>query len=205
MATRTGESRLSGAPALDQNRADDLLLGPGAFAMTSRDEWRSHFADRVKMMRARAVAVWAKSRLPVLVGAAVVLFAAGLGWVTDEITIQDERTVYTAECRGGEWLDARCTGHLVAGPRYRFRASKGSAEVSFWTVGDRDRSGRLAPCAVTNGRNWVCKPCPEAARTITLQMMLGQPVVDQTGSTKAFHAVPKWRWWTLRWGLAAVA
>jgi len=161
--------------------------------------------DKLKKMRALLLAMWAKSRLPVIAAAAILLFAAALGWVTDEITIQNERTIFTAECHGGEWRGTHCTGRLVAGPRYRFRASKGDAEVVFWTVGDRDQSGKLAPCAITNGRNWVCKPCPDAARAITLQMTLGHPVVDPDGPTKAFHGVSKWCWWTLRWGLATSA
>src|SRR5215471_767228 len=122
-------------------------------------------ADKLKQARARVSAAWAKSRLPVCVATALLLFVAGLGWATDWITIQNERTVYTVDCRGGEWQGAQCTGHLVPGARYGFRVStRGNAEVAFWTVGDRERSGKLTPCTVTDGRNWVCKPCPDAAR-----------------------------------------
>ena len=160
---------------------------------------------KLKNVRAHVIALWARSRLPVYVATTTLVLVAGLGWATDWITIQNERTVYTVECRDGDWRGAHCTGRLVAGARYQFRASKGDAEVAFWTVGDRERAGKLAPCAVTNGRNWICKPCPDAARAITLQMTLGAPVVDPAGPTKSFHPVPKWRWWTLRWGLAGGA
>src|SRR5215831_9894769 len=91
---------------------------------------------KLKSMRSRIVARWATSRLPVYVATMTLAFAAGLSWATDWITIQDERTVYTAECRGGDWQGAACTGHLVAGARYQFRASKNDEEVAFWIVGD---------------------------------------------------------------------
>ncbi|MBS0453884.1 MAG: hypothetical protein JSS14_21495 [Proteobacteria bacterium] len=131
---------------------------------------------------------------------AALVVIAGIFWAGDQITLQNERTIFTADCQGGAWQGADCKGKLVAGPRYRFRALRPHGEVLFWTVGNTGPSGRLAPCTITDGRNWTCQPCPDAARTITLQMASGRPVVRADGSspTLPFHAVPKWRWWLLR-------
>ncbi|MBS0340003.1 MAG: hypothetical protein JSS56_05720 [Proteobacteria bacterium] len=129
-----------------------------------------------------------------------VLVTAGLFWAGDRITLQNERTIFTANCQGGTWQGAHCTGKLVAGPRYRFRALRPHGEVLFWTVGSAEPSGRLAPCAITDG--WACQPCPDAERTITLEMSSGHPVVGlNIGLTMPFHAVSKLRWWLLRAGL----
>ena len=72
------------------------------------------------------------------VWAFVILLLAALvfgAWASDFITMQGERTVYTVECRGGTWQDDHCSGNVVAGNRYRYRALKPHNEVIFWKVG----------------------------------------------------------------------
>ncbi|MBB3178044.1 hypothetical protein [Variovorax sp. Sphag1AA] len=130
------------------------------------------------------------------------LVAAGLVWASDWITMQNERTIYTVDCAGGAWQGRRCNGRLKAGDRYRFRALRARGEVLFWVVGSGEPSGKLAPCAITSGRNWTCKTGPDAAHSITLQMSMGRAVISSDGATKSIHAVPKWRWYLLRWGIA---
>ena len=150
--------------------------------------------ERARARRAR--------RHGLLASALALLAVAASLWVSDWVTVQNERTVFTAECRGA-WQGAHCDGTLVAGPRHRFRALKVHGEVLFWTLGSSEPSGKLAACRIVNGRNWTCPESPEGARSITLQMALGQPVKRTNPAAPAFHAVPKWRWWLLRLGLPA--
>jgi len=137
-----------------------------------------------------------------LVALAVVAAFVLFGWANDVVTLQGERTVYTAACKQGVWAGQRCTGQLVAADRYRFRALKARREVLFWTVGIDEPSGRFTDCEIQDGRNWRCNPAPEAARTITREMVRGRPVADASGLTRPLHAVDKWRWWLLQWDIA---
>ena len=58
--------------------------------------------------------------------------AVGLAvWAADFVTLQGERTIYTAGCNGGTWVGNRCTGKLAAADRFRFRALKAHGEVFF--------------------------------------------------------------------------
>jgi hypothetical protein len=134
-------------------------------------------------------------------GCVVILLFAFI-WASDAITLQGERTVYTAECSGGDWRGAHCTGRLTAGPRYRFRALKSHNEVLFWTVGVPGRSYKFEDCTITDGRNWTCRPNADAARTITLHMMHGQPSPAAGDPTLPYHAVSKAYWWLLSQGIA---
>ena len=130
-----------------------------------------------------------------------VLAALGvMVWADDAITLQGERTVYTAGCQQGVWAGQRCSGKLVAGERYKFRALKARREVLFWSVGVDEPSGRFTECLIQDGRNWSCKPSADAARTITREMVHGWPVADASGLARPLHAMTKWRWWLLRWG-----
>jgi hypothetical protein len=122
-------------------------------------------------------------------------------WGSDKVTLQGERTIYTIDCRDGAWQGLHCSGRLVAADRFRFRALKPHREVIFWTVGTAEPSGKFADCDIKDGRNWICQPNAEAPRTITLQMSNGVPVPDSMGRVKAFHAVDKWRWFFLQWGI----
>jgi len=133
----------------------------------------------------------------------VAVVFAGLGfaaWASDFVTMQGERTIYTVDCVGGAWQGERCAGHLVPGVRYRYRALKPHGEVIFWTVGTKEPSGRFEDCKITDGRNWVCKVCPDAARSITLRMAQGVPVLDSPTVTRPFRSVSKWRWLLLARG-----
>ena len=72
----------------------------------------------------------------------------------------------------------------------------------FWIIGGTQPAGKLAPCAIEDGRNWTCAPGADPGRTITLQMSRGRPVNHPGVASKPFHAVAKWRWWLLRGGIA---
>ena len=122
-------------------------------------------------------------------------------WADDAITLQGERTVYTVTCRQGAWQTQHCTGRLGAADRYRFKALKARREVLFWTLGVAEPSGRFTDCAIQDGRNWSCSPTADASRTITRAMVHGQPIAGAGGPTLPLHAVPKWKWWLLRWGV----
>jgi hypothetical protein len=130
---------------------------------------------------------------------AVLAFSA---WASDFITMQGERTIYTVDCHDGTWAQDRCSGKLVAGKRYRYRALKPHNEVIFWTVGAADRSGKFDDCVIQDGRNWVCKPGNDAARSITLAMSDGAAVPGPSSVTLSFRAVSKWRWLLLARGFS---
>ena len=45
-----------------------------------------------------------------LIAVAVVLLAVVASiWASDRITLQGERTIYTVNCEGGNWVGNRCT------------------------------------------------------------------------------------------------
>jgi len=121
-------------------------------------------------------------------------------WVTDSITLEGERTVYTAACDQGSWRGDECSAKLVAAQRYRFRALKAHAEVLFWTVGDSQPSGKYDNCVIQGGRDWKCPPNADAARTITHEMARGLPVPDPRVHPLAYHQIQKWKWGLLRLG-----
>lgn len=127
----------------------------------------------------------------------VVLFAS------DKITLQGERTIYTVDCRDGAWRGRECVGRVVVADQFRFRAPKPHREVLFWTVGATELSGKFMDCDIEDGRNWRCKPNADAVYTIALQMSKGDAVADSAGLVRTFHAVAKWRWLLLRWGIPA--
>jgi hypothetical protein len=124
-------------------------------------------------------------------------------WAADFVTLQGERTVYTAGCENGAWAGDRCTGKLVAAERFRFRALKAHREVFFWNVGvASDPTGKFTQCAIADGRNWVCKPSSDGPKSITLEMLRGKPVLDVTGQTRPSHPVSKWKWTLLDAGVS---
>jgi len=145
----------------------------------------------------------------VRVWAFVIAVLAALGfaaWASDFVTMQGERTIYTVDCAGGVWQGERCSGRVAAGERYRYRALKPHGEVIFWTVGSKEPSGKFKECAIQDGRNWACKVCPDAARSITLQMANGHPVAATSPPvTRPFRAVSKWRWLLLQRGYTSDA
>jgi hypothetical protein len=123
-------------------------------------------------------------------------------WGADAISFEDERTIYTAECVDGAWVDGGCTGRLKAADRIRFHASKSRGEVVFWKVGAPQAVERLTPCTVEDGRNWSCSPVGATSLPVPLALAHGHVLPDPVGRTAPFHVVKKWRWWLLRVGLA---
>jgi hypothetical protein len=132
----------------------------------------------------------------------VIMFGVFI-WGTDFVTLQGEWTIYTVECTQGVWNGDICTGKLAASNRYRFRELKPHKEVLFWTVGSSEPSGRLAPCEIQNRGNWTCKATADSPRSITLAMSRGHPVLDAAANTRPFHAVTKFKWMRLRYGIAS--
>lgn len=141
------------------------------------------------------------NRCTVIALIVVTAFLALYAWAVDFVTLEGERTVYTAACVGGAWTGNRCEGDMVAGDRIRFRALKAHREVLFWTAGSAEPGGKLTECEVASERNWTCSAGSDASRSITLQMVRGQPLPDPQGCTRVFHAVPKINWYLLRAGL----
>ncbi|MFC5499057.1 hypothetical protein ACFPOE_16030 [Caenimonas terrae] len=131
----------------------------------------------------------------------VVAFLVLMGWAHDFITLDGSKTVYTVKCVGGQWNGPDCSGSLQAAERYRFRALKAHSEVIFWVAGSAEPSGKLAPCAIANAKEWVCKPGPDSGRTITHEMKFGHPVPEPHGPAKPFHQVAKWKWLLLNKGV----
>lgn len=128
------------------------------------------------------------------------IFAA-LAWGNDYFTLQGERTIYTVDCKEGGWKGDECTGKLLSGDRYRFRALKAHREVLFWTSGSSEPSGKYTDCVIHNGRNWSCKPNSDTPRTIAYQMVKGKPVREPGSAAQPFHCVSKLRWWLIKQGI----
>ena len=133
-----------------------------------------------------------------LVAIGVLVVLALLVWMSDEITLQGERTIYTVNCEHGDWRGSLCTGTMVAGDRYRYRAFKSRNEVIFWISGSSLPSGRYTDCEVRNRGNWSCNARADAPPSITLQMQNDRATHGPIGLTVPFHAVPKWTWWLMR-------
>jgi hypothetical protein len=128
----------------------------------------------------------------------VVLMAfAIMIWASDRISYEGERTVYSVRCEQGVWEGWRCTGHLAAGDRYRFRASRARQEVFYWIVGSSAPSGKYTSCKVVDRGNWTCAEAIDQIPTITHQMVNGRPTRDDGAATLPIHAVSKWQWWLL--------
>ena len=142
-----------------------------------------------------------RAAVATLVG--ILLLGIALAWITDSVTMQGERTIYTVDCVGGSWQGTRCTGRLAPADRYRYRALRLHREVLFWRPGASEASGRLLDCDIQDGRNWRCPNGPDAARSITTHLVRGRAVREPASPGLAFHAVPKWRWLLLQWGLPA--
>ncbi len=141
-------------------------------------------------MTAMNVAIWL-----------VLIAVALLMWASDKITLEGEHTIYTVQCRNGSWEGWRCRGVLVAGDRYRFRASRSRQEVFFWIAGSRRPSGKYTDCVVKDRDNWACKADPDQPATIAHTLVHGRPEGSGPGLTVPFHAVRKWKWWVLRSGI----
>jgi len=131
----------------------------------------------------------------------IVVAMGAIIWASDRITLEGERTVYTVNCVGGGWQGLVCNGHLEAGARYRFRASKSRGEVHHWIAGSAERSGKMTDCAVRNRGSWSCKTADSATPAIAQAMVADRLVPSPGAPATTFHAVAKWKWWALHWGL----
>jgi hypothetical protein len=134
--------------------------------------------------------------------AAIIVIALGVAlWASDKITYEGERTIYTVRCEQGNWEGLACKGRMVAGDRYRFRASVSKQEVLFWVVGSSQPSGKFSHCKVKDRGNWECDESTGQPPTITRTMVNGRPKHEDGPHSIAFHAVPKWVWWVLDSGV----
>ena len=131
----------------------------------------------------------------------LVLGFAFFVWTTDKVTLQGERTIYTVECQAGNWNGNQCSGEIVTGPRFRYRALKQRGEVLFWVLGSQEPSSKLTACAIKDGRNWICPASADSSRSLTLALSRGEPVRNAAWSTRPFHSVSKISWLLLRSGL----
>jgi hypothetical protein len=122
-------------------------------------------------------------------------------WLHDFFSSSGAKTVYTADCAGGEWHGRSCTGHLVVGDRHRFKALKAHAEVLYWLAGSSEPSRKLEGCKIDNAKEWTC-PTPADAHAIIATAMQHGDAIAQPGKTRPFHAVPKWKWLLLEQGVS---
>jgi len=99
------------------------------------------------------------------------------------------------------WEGNRCTGTLVPGPRYAFRASPRRHEVLYWVRGSEAPSVTFTGCDVSNRDNWRCAAPPGQPQAIANEMRDGRPARNGDGPAARFHHVPKWKWWAIRSGI----
>ncbi len=138
-----------------------------------------------------------------LIGLFIVTLVAVPLWVSDRITLQGERTIFTARCEQGAWQGARCTGRLVPGERYAFRASARRHEVIYWIRNSDAPSGKYTDCTVADRDNWSCNVQANQQPSIAYEMIKGRPTRTGVEAILPFHAVPKWKWWLMRAGFTA--
>lgn len=125
----------------------------------------------------------------------VIALLCAIAWLTDFFTLQGEETVYTAKCEGGSWRGRTCSGKLVSGDLFRFRALKARKEVLFWKVGETGAAAKLANCEVQSGRNWHCNSLASPANTITFEMVHGKPTCQPHSKVVEAHPISKARWY----------
>ena len=132
----------------------------------------------------------------------VALIIVGISiWASDRITLQGERTIYTVNCVGGNWVGNNCTGRLVADKRYGFRSSPSRHEVIYWVRGSGEPSGRFANCTVVDRDNWSCPETANEKTPIAHEMRRGRPMRGDSGKAVSFHDVAKWKWWLIESGV----
>jgi hypothetical protein len=142
------------------------------------------------------------SRVIKVLSVVLLLTFVALLWGSDRITMQGERTVYTVDCDRGTWDGKVCTGKLVPGKRYAFRASISRHEVVYWERGSSAPSGKYPDCKVADRDNWSCKVATDSTpKTIALEMSKGRPTRTGGEHVLPFHSVPKWKWWLIDAGV----
>lgn len=129
---------------------------------------------------------------------AVLLVVAILVWASDRITLQGERTIFTVKCQRGDWVNGRCTGTLVPGERYAFRASVRRQEVLYWIRGAQSPYGKFSDCQVRDRDNWTCTVPVGADAKVTEGMIGGEPTTGCAGLPTPLHRIAKWRWWVMQ-------
>jgi len=134
--------------------------------------------------------------------ALLVVVIVGL-WATDRITLQGERTIFTVKCNGGAWQGRRCTGTMVPGEQYAFRASHTRNEVVYWVRWSNAPSGKFTDCMVKDRDNWTCNVQLDQNPALTFEMAKGKPTRGVQGIAMPFHNVSKWKWWALDMGIHA--
>lgn len=140
-------------------------------------------------------------RKKTLIGVFFLILAAAI-WSTDSVTLQNERTIYTADCIKGVWQSNKCSGEMLAGSRYRYRALKARSEVIFWIAGSNEPSRKLVNCKISDGRNWSCPILNnDAGNSVTLGMKHGVAVSNPEWPTRPLHPVSKMFWYMLNMGL----
>jgi len=137
----------------------------------------------------------------VLRGLLILVVFGVLIWLSDRVTLQGERTVFTVKCEHGAWQGSHCTGKLVPGERYAFRASPRRHEVIYWIRGSQTPSGTYTDCTVLDRDNWSCNVRSDRQVTIAYQMVNGRPTQGGHGLALPFHDVAKWKWWLMKLGL----
>ena len=125
-------------------------------------------------------------------------------WVTDRVTLQGERTIYTINCLNGVWNGNQCGGQIAVGPRYRYRALKNRGEVLFWVLGTSEPSYKLTGCTIQDGRNWTCPENADSTKSLTLSMRQGEPQRNPAWQTLQFHSTSKPSWLLLDFGFTKV-
>jgi hypothetical protein len=132
----------------------------------------------------------------------LIAFVVALLWGSDRITMQGERTIYTADCVDGTWSGKVCSGRLAPGKRYAFRASLARQEVIYWIRGSTAPSGRFPDCKVVDRDNWSCKGGGDGSpTTIAYEMARGHPTRAGSERMLPYHSVPKWKWWLMDVGV----
>jgi hypothetical protein len=150
----------------------------------------------------RAAAVARRhERLAYLVLASLCLAVVAYAWAIDFVSFEGERTIYTVRCTGGTWSGSRCTGTLVLGDRYRFRALRHHKEVLFWTVASTEPAGKLKGCEVVSGRNWSCSINDETSHAVALQMIRGEGALEEHARAAGVRCISKMRWILARLGM----
>lgn len=136
-----------------------------------------------------------------LFGVVILVLFGLLVWSSDRITLQGERTIFTVNCENGAWEGPHCSGTLVPGERYAFRASVRRHEVIYWIRGSTGPSETYSNCTVVDRDNWSCNVRMDQTTALAYEMKNGRPTGGGQGLAIPFHDVPKWKWWVMRLGL----
>jgi len=122
-------------------------------------------------------------------------------WASDQITLQGERTLYSANCERNAWVGSHCVSKLVPAKRYAFRGSTTRQEVTYWIRGSKEPSGKYTRCHVVNRDNWRCELQPGEESTVLRELEGGRPVASASSTIGTIHGVSKWKWFGMTLGI----